>query len=170
MNPIEPVNEANLPWTENPNGTPPGFEMRRKQLGKAAGGVEIGCSLTEVAPGNRSTPFHAHLGNEEALYVLAGEGFVRLVDREVPLRPGDYVAFPAGPGSAHQVINRSSAPLRFLAFSTMKHPDLVLYGDSNKVFAIAGAPPGGAREQRTLSALFPLAAKVDYWSGEGGQR
>jgi uncharacterized cupin superfamily protein len=161
------VNEADLPWSGNPNGTPAGFEMRRKQLGKAALGVEIGCSLVEIAPGNRSVPFHAHLGNEEALFVLAGEGALRLPDREAPLRAGDYVALPAGPQSAHQVLNRSTAPLRILALSTMKHPDAILYPDSKKLFVVAGAPPGGAREQRTHSALYPLAAEVGYWDGEG---
>jgi len=168
MKPILVVNEADLPWSGNPNGTPAGFEMRRKQLGKAALGVELGCSLVEVAPGNRSVPFHAHLGNEEALFVLSGQGVLRLADREAPLRAGDFVAVPAGAESAHQVINRSTAPLRFLAFSTMKHPDAILYPDSKKVYVMAGAAPGGEREQRTLSAVFPLDAQTGYWDGEGG--
>lgn len=74
MKSITVVNEADVPWSGNPNGAPAGFEMRRKQLGGAAGGVDLGCSLIELAPGNRSVPFHAHLGNEEAIFVLEGEG------------------------------------------------------------------------------------------------
>ena len=88
------------------------------------------------------------------------------LDGEHRIGAGDYVALPEGPDSAHQVLNRSAEPLRFLAMSTMDAPDVVLYPDSKKVFAIAGAPPGGVREQRTLSALFPLDAQVDYWKGE----
>jgi uncharacterized cupin superfamily protein len=170
MSKLGPVNEATLEWKTNPNGTPPGFEMRRKQLAAAAGGVELGCSLVEVAPGSRSVPLHAHLGNEEAIFVLSGEATLRIGDRKVPLRAGDYVALPAGPESAHQVINTSSAPVRMLAISTMKHPDVIIYPDSNKMFAVAGAAPGGPRDQRTLSAVLPLAAQVDYWDGESGER
>ena len=44
--------------------------MRLRQLGKPAGSLALGATLTEVAPGAVSFPRHAHHANEEAIYVL----------------------------------------------------------------------------------------------------
>src|SRR5215831_15162079 len=48
--------------------------MRLRQLGKPAGSIALGATLTEVAPGGISFPRHAHYVNEEAIYVLSGSG------------------------------------------------------------------------------------------------
>ena len=54
--------------------------MRLRQLGKPAGSVALGATLTEVAPGGISFPRHAHYVNEEAIYVLSGSGEARIGD------------------------------------------------------------------------------------------
>jgi uncharacterized cupin superfamily protein len=69
------VNESDLEWTEADHGE---TAFRRKQLSAAADGEGIGCSLYELPPGKRSWPYHYHTGNEEAIYVLDGEGTLRL--------------------------------------------------------------------------------------------
>src|SRR5262245_6991086 len=79
------------------------FLVLRKQLGAAAGAQKIGCSLIELPPGKKSWPFHYHLVNEEAIYVLSGEGTLRLPKGETPVRAGDYIAFLVGPEHAHQM-------------------------------------------------------------------
>ena len=53
--------------------------MLYQRLGKASGGAQLGCSVVELPPGKRSWPYHYHLGNEEAVYVLDGSGTVRYV-------------------------------------------------------------------------------------------
>jgi len=111
-----------------------GFAFRRKRLGAAAGGVGIGTSFIEVAPGNKAFPFHFHLANEEAVFVLEGAGVLRLGEEEHPIRAGDYLAFPPGP-PGHQILNRAQSPLRLLAISTMLDPEVVLYPDSKKIAA-----------------------------------
>ena len=113
-----------------------GFAFRRKRLGAAAGGKGLGVSWFELEPGKKSFPFHFHLANDEAVFILEGEGVLRLGDQEHRLRAGDYVAFNPGP-PGHQIINRSQAPLRFLAISTMKEPEVAVYPDSNKVGVLA---------------------------------
>ena len=45
------VNEQDLEWGEQSHGK---FGYRRKQLGSAAGGEKLGCSLYEVPPGRRA--------------------------------------------------------------------------------------------------------------------
>jgi uncharacterized cupin superfamily protein len=43
------VNKQDLEWGEQSHGEK--FSFRRKQLGSAAGGEKLGCSLYEVPPG-----------------------------------------------------------------------------------------------------------------------
>lgn len=156
--------EADLEWEEQSHGERFGF--RRKRLGAATGGEKLGCSLYEVEPGRRAWPYHYHLANEEAIYVLEGSGTLRIGDNEVPVSTGDYVALPVGEATAHQLINTSEAPLRYLCFSTALEPDVMVYPDSNKVGIFGGSPPGGPREKRTFSKFLRLDAEVGYYEGE----
>lgn len=153
-------NEADLEWHEHSRGDR--FAARTKYLGHFAGGQKLGCSLCELPPGKAAWPYHCHYANEEAMYVLAGRGTLRIGEHEVPLRPGDYVAFPVGEATAHQVINTSDAPLRYIIVSTMLEPEVVKYPDSGKISASAGHRPNG-----TLRAIFRADTEVDYWDGEG---
>src|SRR5215204_3433434 len=114
--PSNVASEGDLGWSEQADGDK--FGYRRKQLGSSAGGEKLGCSLYEVPPGRRAWPYHYHLANEEAIYVLEGSGTLRLGEREVALSRGDYVALLVGETGAHQVINTTEAPLRYLCFST----------------------------------------------------
>ncbi|MEZ3145500.1 cupin domain-containing protein [Halobaculum sp. MBLA0143] len=156
------VNEATLDWErvdEERTG------LRRKRLGRAAGGDELGCSLYELPAGEQSWPYHYHTGNEESVYVLAGHGGVRLPDETLSVSPGDYVALPAGPDHAHSVFNDGDEPLRYLVVSTMRDPDVTVYPDSEKVGVFAGAPPGGEGE-RTVHGYYRRDDEVDYWLDE----
>jgi uncharacterized cupin superfamily protein len=153
-----------LPWGEHAHGER--FGHRRKQLGAAAGGERLGCSLYEVEPGKTAWPYHYHLGNEEAIFVLAGSGTLRLGVEEVAVSAGDYVALPANESGGHQVINTSDAPLRYLALSTMDQPDVLVYGDSGKLGVFAGSAPGGPKERRVLSKYFKAEDEVGYYEGE----
>ena len=158
------VNEKELVWGEQSHGER--FGHRRKQLGSAAGGERLGCSLYEVPPGRRAWPYHYHLANEEAIYVLEGSGTLRVSEREVGISRGDYVALPTGQAGAHQVINTSEEPLRYLCLSTMVEPDIMIYPDSEKVGLFAGAAPGGPKEKRILSKFLRSDAEVGYYDGE----
>jgi uncharacterized cupin superfamily protein len=106
------INLNQLEWTEQSHGKR--FQVRRKQLGSAAGGKKLGCSLYEVPPGSQSWPYHYHYANEEAIFVLEGTGTLRLAGEEIVISQGDYIALLAEPSGAHQVINTSTAPLHIL--------------------------------------------------------
>lgn len=138
---------------------------RRKRLARAADGDGLGCSLYELPPGKRSWPYHYHSANDEALYVLDGRGSLRLAGETLELEAGDYVPFPADERGAHQLLNETDAPLRYLMLSTMVEPDVTVYPDSGKIGAMAGAPPGGAGDRR-VDDFFRLDDAVDYWEGE----
>jgi uncharacterized cupin superfamily protein len=153
------VNEADLPWQERGHGER--FAVKTKRLGAATGGRKLGCSLYEQPPGKRAFPYHCHFSNEEGVYVLEGEGTLRIGGKEVPLRAGDYVAFPVGEETAHQIINTSTAMLRYLCFSTQLEPEMVKYPDSGKVGLWAGTPTAPA-----VRTILRLDAGLDYWDGE----
>ncbi len=158
------TNEDELRWSEHSHSEK--FGHRRKQLGSAAGGERLGCSLYEVPPGRRAWPYHYHLANEEAIYVLLGSGTLRIGEREVALSRGDYVALPVVESGAHQIINTSDETLRYLCFSTIIEPDVMVYPDSDKIGLFAGSAPGGPKEKRTLSKFLRGDAEVDYYEGE----
>ena len=94
-------------------------------------------------------------------------GSLRLGGEEIPVTEGDYVALPANVEGAHQLVNSSEAVLRYLCFSTMLEPDVMVYPDSGKVGIFGGAAPGGAKEQRTFSKFLREDAEVGYYDGEG---
>ena len=86
------IDEADLKWTEYDRGP---SRFRRKQLSDAVGVTDLGCSLYELPAGERSWPYHYHTANEEAIFVLAGEGTMRCERGEIPLEDGVFAAFPA---------------------------------------------------------------------------
>jgi uncharacterized cupin superfamily protein len=158
------VGDGDLEWEEQSHGEK--FGYRRKQLGSAAGGEKLGCSLYEVPPGRRAFPYHYHLANEEAIYVLEGSGTLRIGEEEIRVSEGDYVALPAREQAAHQFVNSSESVLRYLCFSTMVEPDVMVYPDSGKIGIFGGAAPGGPKEKRTFSKFLRGDAEVGYYEGE----
>ena len=99
--------------------------------------------------------------------MLEGSGTLRIGGEEVRISKGTYVAMPARAQSAHQIVNDSEAVLRYLCFSTMEAPDVMVYPDSGKVGIFGGAAPGGVKEKRTFSKFLRGDAEVDYYDGEG---
>ncbi|MBH25859.1 MAG: cupin [Myxococcales bacterium] len=142
------------------------YGARRRQLGAAVGGRQLGCSWMELEPGMSAWPLHYHAANEECLFILSGEGTLQLGERRCPVRAGDYVALPVGPGHAHKLTNTGEQELRYLCLSTMHPVDLTIYPDSDKVGVFGGAAPGGDREERFVSGYFRAEGAVPYWDGE----
>ncbi len=73
------------------------------------------------------------------------------------------VAFRAGEGGAHQIVNRGSDQATFFVLSTMIAPEITEYPDTGKVGALQRAPgaPGGGGQR-----FFKPGDAVDYWEGE----
>jgi len=120
--------------------------------------------MVELDPGKTAWPFHFHRANEEAIYVLAGVGTLRLGTDRLRVRTGDYVAMPIGADHAHQLTNTGSEVLRYLVLSTMVTPDVCVYPDSGKVGVIDGLDDDEGEVRRVVT--FPQGAEVDYWEGE----
>jgi uncharacterized cupin superfamily protein len=139
----------------------PGFRCRRALLGRQAGARRLGLSLWEVEAGQAAYPLHYHLGEEELIVVLDGEGELRTPEGWRALEEGEVLSFLPGADGAHQLRASGSSPLRFLAISTAGAPDICVYPDSGKLGANERRPDGEG-----LWQLFRSADAVDYWDGE----
>jgi uncharacterized cupin superfamily protein len=143
------------------------FGAARRSIGQAAGGRGLGCSWYEVPPGRSGFPFHYHCANEEAIFVLSGEGTLRLGDARIAVRAGDYVAMPPGPEAAHRLDNTGTEPLRYLCVSTMITTEVCGYPDSGKFACFAAASAEAAqRRERHIAQVGKLGESVGYYDGE----
>lgn len=158
------ISSDDLTWNESTRGD--FHHVLYKSLSSNSAGKEIGCSLFELPPHKQSFPFHYHLANEEAIFVLEGTGQLRLGDQRLSVKSGDYIALPNHPNAGRQMINNSDAPLRYLCISTMNAPDVAVYPDSKKVAVFGGMAPGGNESDCTYFALLKETNSADYWDDE----
>jgi uncharacterized cupin superfamily protein len=102
-----------------------------KSLGDEAGLKNIGIHLITIAPGDKSTEFHSHKYEDEAIYVLSGHGTEIIGNEAHKIGPGDFTGLPAG-GPAHETINDGSEPLVCLVIGQRLPQDVVDYPRQGK--------------------------------------
>src|SRR3989475_3598587 len=64
-----------------------------KSLGDEVGLKNLGIHLISIAPGDKSTEFHTHRYEEEAIYVLSGHGTAVIGDTTQKICPGEFFRF-----------------------------------------------------------------------------
>lgn len=97
-------------------------------------GGKLGINLMQLPPGRTASPFHSHMREDEAFFVLKGRGVLRYGDQLIPLRAGDCVSCPAGTGEAHQIANPYDEDLVYLAIGIHDPHEVCTYPDTDKVF------------------------------------
>ena len=102
-----------------------------KSLGDEVGLKQIGIHLITIAPGDKSTEFHTHRYEEEAIYVLSGHGTEVIGDETHKIGPGDFIGCPAG-GAAHETVNDGAEPLVCLVIGQRLAQDVVDYPRKGK--------------------------------------
>jgi uncharacterized cupin superfamily protein len=102
-----------------------------KSIGDEVGLKNIGIHLISIAPGDKSTEFHTHRYEEEAIYVLSGHGTAAIGETTQKIGPGDFIGFPAG-GVAHETINDGVEPLVCLVIGQRLQQDVVDYPRKGK--------------------------------------
>lgn len=157
------MNLDELEARETANGSK--FGARIKMLGLPTGAQSVGCNWYEVPPGRSAFPCHFHCAIEEAIFILAGTGALRIGDATVKVSAGDYLTFPAGPDAAHRLDNDGDAPLQYLCISSKSVADVVGYPDSKKIAAMAN-PSANFFDAPWVRAIFKEDATVDYFDGE----
>jgi uncharacterized cupin superfamily protein len=147
-----------------PHGSP--FGGMRQRVGARIGANKLGYSFFQVPPGKAAFPCHTHVGNEEMIYIIAGNGILRFGAEEIAVGAGAVIACPAGPEYAHQLINTGAADLHYLVVSTMEYPDLSEYPDSGKIGAYSTPAVGPTVGFR---ALYRREQNLQYYDGEDGR-
>ncbi len=107
-------------------GSAPRIEER---FGDMAGLRIMGVNIVTLAPGERSAQRHWHSASDEFVMVLDGIATVIEGEAETEIGPGDLALWAAGVETAHQIVNRSDAPLRYLCAGTNPDAETVRYPD-----------------------------------------
>lgn len=158
------LNIDDVEWRrQNPGGE---YDAKIKDLSDSTILEQLGLRLYELAPGKSAWPFHAHMANEEVIFIQEGEGTLRFEEDEYDVSEGDCLSFPADPDSPHKLTNTSDRVLRYLCASTMRQPDAIRYPDSEKIGIFAGEPPGGESDDRSFQGVYDTNCEKDYWEDE----
>jgi uncharacterized cupin superfamily protein len=96
-------------------------------FGQRLGLRRLGINLETIPPGCRSAEPHAHERDEEFVYVIEGRPDAWIDGDLHELGPGDGMAFPAGTGIAHCLLNNTGASVRLLIIGERHPEDRVAY-------------------------------------------
>lgn len=91
----------------------PRSEMRAAWLGGGSGLTRTGVNLLRLPPGNESFTYHAHLHEEEWIYVLSGRAVIESGSLTHEIAAGDFIAFPT-PSEPHLLRNTSTEDIVYL--------------------------------------------------------
>ena len=130
----------------------PKSEIRGTRMGLAAGLKRTGINLTTVPPGKESFVYHAHLTEEEWIYVLSGKGIALVDGKEYVVEEGDFIGFPEG--VAHNMRNDGEVDLVYLV------------GGENRDFDIADFPSHGKIMVKTGNQIevYDKSDAKDFWT------
>lgn len=94
-------------------------------------------AFIEVEPGNTAFGYHYHETVEEIFYIISGEGSVRTVKGDIPVKAGDAICFPTGEGGSHVIRNTSvTEKLVYLDFGTRGECEVAHLPDAKKILVI----------------------------------
>lgn len=115
-------------------------------------------AIYEVPPLKASYPYHYHVVNTEAFYIISGYGAIETMNGKRNINAGDFVVCPPTEIGMHKIMNISEEKaLKYIDFDTTNSPDIVHYPDSNKTGIII---------HNQSCTLFRDDGEVDYYYGE----
>ncbi len=154
MDEILQLKIKNVPTQHRKHGN---FECYRRDLVPLGSAEQCTVSVYEVPPGKSAVPYHYHLKNEEAFYILSGSGSLKTPEGYKDVTAGDFLFFPANEKGAHKLTNTSETKmLIYLDFDTSNDLEAVVYPDSNKI-GVWG---------KKVRKIFKADQDVDYYEGE----
>ena len=103
-----PAQERAVTQRLNPNS-----HLLRTGLSRLAGLQRAHVSLGRIPPGKDSFAYHAHMVEEEWVYILSGRGLADIAGKQYEVGPGDFMGFPA-PSVAHHLRNTGAEELVYL--------------------------------------------------------
>jgi len=112
----------------------------RAKLGDLAGLTQFGVNLLRLPPGAWSSQRHWHSGEDEFVYVLAGEVVLVTDAGEEVLRAGDAAGFAANDPNGHCLQNRSDQEAAILEIGSRVPESVGHYSDIDMVAPAGGKP------------------------------
>jgi uncharacterized cupin superfamily protein len=142
------------PWDEMHDD----LQIRTRWFGHPLGADKLGASLIELLPGSPGSWLHMHYGLEEMFFVLSGTPTLRTGKGEEQLAPGDVVYCPEGNEGLHTLSNPTDEPVRILAVSTKRFPDVVAYPEQGIAWVATRHPERPVPEggEKGIIARFEL--------------
>jgi uncharacterized cupin superfamily protein len=90
-------------------------------------------AIYEIPPLKSNYPYHYHIANTEAFFVISGEGILKTPIGDRKIKSGDIIVCPPLEIGAHKLINTSdNETLKYIDFDTTNSPDVLYYPDSDK--------------------------------------
>jgi uncharacterized cupin superfamily protein len=135
--------------------------QRVRWFGHPFGADILGASLRELLPGSSGGWLHMHYGVEEMFFILSGTPTLRTAEGEEQLSPGDVVYFPEGPDGLHTFSNPTDEPVRIIAVSSKRFPDVLAYPEQGVAWVATRHPerPVPAGGDEGIIARFDLPRK-----------
>lgn len=130
------INAHQAAARSRPSSYPEPFASRMsgrviRPLGDVFGLSNFGVNLLALAPGAVSALRHAHLRQDEFVYVLAGAPTLVTDAGETLLGPGMCAGFRAGSGDAHMLVNRGERECLCLVVGDRTAGDQASYPDDD---------------------------------------
>lgn len=119
----------------------PNSFYRGAYLSRLAGMERAHVTRATIPPGKDSFAYHAHLLEEEWVYILSGEGIAEIGGVEHTIGPGDFIGFPAG-ADAHLLKNRSTEELVYLMGGESLPLDVLEYPTLGKRYLMVKGKKG----------------------------
>jgi len=136
------------------------YEHYKRSLVPFGMAKQCAVSVYEVPPGKSAVPYHYHIKNEEAFYIISGEGILKTPSGERQVKAGDFLFFPANENGAHKLTNSSKTELLiYLDFDTsneINDIEVAFYPDSGKI-GVWG---------KGINKIYKQSDSVAYYEGE----
>jgi uncharacterized cupin superfamily protein len=126
------------PFTQRLN---PNSLFRAAALSRLAGMSRAHVSLVKLPPGKDSFAYHAHLLEEEWLYIISGRAIAEIDGKSIEVGPGDFMGF-ATPSVPHLLRNAFDEECVYLMGGEDKPIDVLSYPESGKRYLLMQTEKG----------------------------
>jgi len=138
MKASKPINALDIPAETKASLYPEPFKALmqgriKRKLGNHFGLSNFGVNLTTLEAGAMSALKHHHTTQDEFIYILEGEATLIFGEEEILMTAGDCVGFQCNTKLGHQLINNSSAIVRYLEIGDRSPNDYVEYPDDDLI-------------------------------------
>jgi uncharacterized cupin superfamily protein len=103
----------------------------KRPLGDLFGLTNFGVNLTRLQPGGESALRHAHIKQDEFVYILQGRPTLVTDAGRTELQSGMCAGFKAGTGDAHHLVNETDEDVVYLEIGDRTAGDAASYPDDD---------------------------------------